>query len=66
MQVLPSAGARAKDLGIINIANALPYVLAPAISALVIGTLHSYTVLFLGAAVTLLGAILVRPIKGVR
>ncbi len=66
-QVLPSAGARAKDLGIINIANATPYVLAPALSALVVGTTHSYTPLFLSAAVvTLLGAALVRPIKGVR
>ena len=32
-QVLPSAAARAKDLGIINIANSGPQVLAPAIAA---------------------------------
>lgn len=35
-QVLPAAGERAKDLGVINIAAALPQVLAPAIAGLVL------------------------------
>ena len=35
-QVLPRAGDRAKDLGVINIAAALPQVLAPAIAGLVL------------------------------
>ena len=35
-QVLPGAGDRAKDLGIINIASALPQVLAPAIAGLIL------------------------------
>ena len=36
-QVLPSAVGRAKDLGVINIANALPQVLAPGVAAIVLG-----------------------------
>lgn len=35
-QVLPGAGDRAKDLGVINIASALPQVLAPAIAGLLL------------------------------
>lgn len=35
-EVLPAAEARAKDLGVINIANALPQVLAPAAATLVL------------------------------
>lgn len=35
-QVLPEAAARAKDLGVINIANALPQVLAPVVATAVI------------------------------
>ena len=31
-QVLPAADDRAKDLGVINIANALPQVFAPALA----------------------------------
>lgn len=35
-QVLPAAEGRAKDLGIINVASALPQVLAPAIAGLIL------------------------------
>ena len=35
-QVLPAATERAKDLGVINIASALPQVLAPAIAGLIL------------------------------
>jgi len=66
-QVLPSAKDRAKDLGIINIANTLPLSMAPLMAAYVINTTHSYLLMFvIGAIVTLLGAILVQPIKSVR
>jgi MFS family permease len=66
-QVLPSAGSRAKDLGIINIANSLPQVLAPAMAGPVIALLGGYPSLYLlTALVTLLGAILVQPIRSVR
>jgi MFS family permease len=61
--------AAAKDLGIFNIANALPQSIAPAIapSVLLIGGGSNYTALFLFAAVlTLIGAALIAPIKAVR
>ena len=35
-QVLPAATERAKDLGVINIANTLPQVLAPAIAGIIL------------------------------
>lgn len=66
-QVLPSANARGKDLGIINIANAFPQIVGVTIAALVINTFHSYTILFVLAAVLAsLGAVLVQRIKSVR
>ncbi|GAA1593814.1 MFS transporter [Kribbella sancticallisti] len=65
-EVLPSARDRAKDLGMINIANSLPQVIAPAIAAPVVRLLGGYPVLYaLAAAVTLLGAVLVRNIRSV-
>ena len=65
-EVLPSARDRAKDLGVINIANSLPQVIAPAIAAPVVRFLGGYPVLYvLAAAVTLLGAVLVRQVKSV-
>jgi MFS family permease len=65
-EVLPSARDRAKDLGVINIANSLPQVIAPAIAAPVVKVLGGYPVLYgLAAAVTLLGAVLVRMVRSV-
>ncbi|MGD0018966.1 MAG: MFS transporter [Candidatus Limnocylindrales bacterium] len=66
-QVLPAAESRAKDLGVINIANSLPQVLGPAMAGPVIAGLGGYPSLYwLTAVVTLLGAVLVQPIKSVR
>jgi MFS family permease len=66
-QVLPAAASRAKDLGVINIANSLPQVLGPAMAGPVIAGLGGYPSLYwLTAIVTLLGAVLVQPIKSVR
>ena len=66
-QVLPSASDRARDLGVINIANSLPQVLGPAMAGPVIAGMGGYPSLyFLTAIVTLLGAVLVQPIRGVR
>jgi len=63
-QVLPSAGDRAKDLGVINIANALPQVLAPGIAAIVLGIGFGYSTLYvLAAGVSVLGSVLVVNIK---
>src|SRR5260221_3471509 len=65
-QVLPSASARGKDLGVINIANALPQVVGSAVAALVINSFHSYTLLFVFAAILAsLGAVLIQRIKSV-
>jgi len=66
-QLLPSANARGKDLVVINIANALPQVVGVTIAAFVVNTFHSYTVLFVVAAVlAVLGAMLIQQIKSVR
>jgi MFS family permease len=66
-QVLPAASDRAKDLGIINIAATAPQVLGPALAALIVSSALGYSGLYaLSAIVTLLGGILVWPIKSVR
>jgi len=66
-QVLPTARDRAKDLGVINIANSLPQVLGPAIAGPIIAYAGGYPSLYLVCAlVTLLGAVLVQPIRSVR
>ncbi|MEV0121535.1 MFS transporter [Streptomyces sp. NPDC050703] len=64
--VLPKAADRGKDLGVINIANSLPQVAAPAIAAPIVTYLGGYRVLYLTAAVIgLAGAALVTRIRGV-
>jgi MFS family permease len=69
-EVLPdSESAAAKDMGIFNIANALPQSVAPAVAPLLlgIGGGGNYVALFVaGAIVALLGALTVVPIKKVR
>ncbi|MGW1343215.1 MFS transporter [Kribbella sp. NPDC002412] len=65
-QILPNARDRAKDLGVINIANSLPQVFAPALAAPIVKHLGGYPVLYLLAAtVTLLAGLLVRRIRSV-
>jgi MFS family permease len=65
-QVLPTAGDRAKDLGVINIANSMPQVLAPVLAAPLVTVLGGYTSLFLATAIiTILGAVAIVPIKSV-
>ncbi|MGW3247536.1 MFS transporter [Streptomyces sp. NPDC001070] len=66
-QVLPAAQDRAKDLGVINIANSGPQVLAPAVAAPVLAHLGGYTGLYLATAlVTLLGGLLITKVRAVR
>ena len=58
----------AKDLGLVNVTNTLPQILAPAISPLILTT-HSngYAALFIAAAaLCLLGALAILPLKKVR
>ncbi|MFF7351414.1 MULTISPECIES: MFS transporter [Streptomyces] len=64
--VLPKALDRGKDLGVINVANALPQVAAPALAAPIVTYLGGYRVLYLlAAAIGLAGAALVGRIRGV-
>ncbi len=71
-QVLPNPEDTAKDLGVLNIANALPQSIAPAIAPLIIAAgsataLGGYTTWYLfGAVVAAAGAVLVYRIKGVK
>jgi MFS family permease len=65
-QVLPNARDRAKDLGVINIANSAPQVLAPVIAAPIVKHLGGYPVLYLlASAVTVLAGVLVTRIRSV-
>jgi MFS family permease len=65
-QVLPAAAGRAKDLGVINIANSGPQVLGPVIAGPIVASMGGYPVLYLtAAALGLLGAGLVWKIRSV-
>ena len=66
--VLPDEGTVAKDLGVFNIAAALPFAIAPAISPAIlwIGS-GSYGVLYtVAGACALIGALAIVPVKGAR
>lgn len=66
-QVLPAASDRAKDLGLVNIANSLPQVVGPVIAGAVLATVHSYPALFaLSALATLAGGAAVLRVRSVR
>lgn len=65
-EVLPAASDRGKDLGVINIANSLPQVLAPVLAAPIVTYLGGYPVLYvLSAAVGVAGSVLVYRIRSV-
>jgi MFS family permease len=65
--VLPRSEDAARDLGVLNIANAGPQVLAPLIAAVVIGHLGGYRVLFvLGGCCGIAAAFAVMPVRAVR
>lgn len=65
-QVLPSSLSRGKDLGVFNVANSLPQVIAPVIAFPLVAYLGGYVTLYVAAAlIGLLGAVLVVRIKGV-
>jgi MFS family permease len=66
-QVLPAAADRAKDLGVINVAVALPLVVAPLVAGIVLATTHSYPLLFaLAGLATVGGGAAVLRIRAVR
>jgi MFS family permease len=69
VDVLPDPERPGKDLGVINIANALPQSLAPAVGLFLlgIGGGQNYTLMLWGAGVAvILGALVILPIKSVR
>jgi MFS family permease len=68
VDVLPDSDNAAKDLGVLNIAGALPFSVAPGIAPaiLAIGG-GSYGVLYAVAGVSaIIGAVAILPVKGVR
>ncbi|HTI28363.1 MAG TPA: MFS transporter, partial [Kutzneria sp.] len=65
-QVLPAASNRAKDLGVINVANSLPQVIAPVVAGLALQLAGGYAALFvLSAIATAAGGFMVTRIKAV-
>ncbi|WP_394622151.1 MFS transporter [Lentzea sp. JNUCC 0626] len=65
-QVLPAASDRAKDLGVLNVANALPQVIAPLLTAMILANLGGYRGLFaVSAAATSLAAVLMSRVRSV-
>ncbi|GIM89141.1 MFS transporter [Paractinoplanes toevensis] len=70
-EVLPDPDDAAKDMGVLNIANALPQSLVPILAAPILavgaGTASNYKLLFLlGAIVAVAGSALVRMVRGAR
>ena len=70
LDVLPNPDDAGKDLGVFNMANALPQSLAPYFGSYLLGTLGggtNFTWLFTIAGIAgLLGAVIVLPIKGAK
>ncbi|MEV7582511.1 MFS transporter [Streptomyces erythrochromogenes] len=65
--VLPRAEDAARDMGVLNIANAGPQIVAPFVASAVVTALGGYTPLFLvGGALSLIGALAILPIRSVR
>jgi MFS family permease len=66
-QVLPAAADRAKDLGVVNIANSLPQVVAPLASTVILAQLGGYRGLFAASAIaTLVAGVLITRVRSVR
>ncbi|MGY4860139.1 MFS transporter [Cryobacterium sp. AP23] len=69
VDVLPNPDDAGKDLGVFNIANALPQTLAPVITGVLayVGAYPNFTlVLWVAGAAALVGALVILPIKKVR
>lgn len=68
VDVLPRTRSSAKDLGVLNIASALPFALAPALAPVVLALGGgNYTVLFVVAGTcAATGALAIWPVRGVR
>lgn len=65
--VLPRGEDAARDLGVLNIANAGPQVLAPLLAAVIISHAGGYRMLFIaGGCCGVAGALAVMPVRSVR
>jgi MFS family permease len=66
-EVLPSASDRGKDMGVFNIANALPGAIGPLAAGILVPIFGSFQPLFfMATGVVLLAALSILPIKSVR
>ncbi|HET9111315.1 MAG TPA: MFS transporter [Ktedonobacterales bacterium] len=66
-EVLPSASDRAKDMGVFNIANALPGAIGPLAAGILVPIFGSFQPLFfMATGVVLIAALTILPIKSVR
>jgi MFS family permease len=66
-QVLPDPADRGKDLGVMNIASAVPQAVAPLLGAWVVAYLGGFIGLFmLSGLIALLGAATITPIRKVQ
>jgi len=66
-QVLPNSHTRGKDLGIMNIATAVPQAVAPLVGSAIVAALGGFTGLFIASAIAAaLGGLAVIPIKSVK
>jgi MFS family permease len=71
-QTLPKTGDTAKDLGVLNIANTFPQSIGPILATPIIAlgaatAIGGYSLFYVvGAAATVVGALLVLNVKGVK
>lgn len=66
-QVLPDPADRGKDLGVMNIASAVPQAIAPLLGAFIVASLGGFPVLFFASGlVAILGAVTIGPIRRVQ
>ncbi len=68
VDVLPDGDSVAKDLGVLNIAGALPFAVAPAVAPVVLALGDgSYSVLYaVAAGCAAVGALAILPVRRVR
>ncbi|MBG0564159.1 MFS transporter [Actinoplanes aureus] len=64
--VLPRAEDAARDMGVLNIANAGPQIIAPLVASLVVTTAGYGPLFLVGGVLSVLGALAIIPVRGVR
>ncbi|WP_282947746.1 MFS transporter [Cellulomonas endometrii] len=65
-EVLPSAEDRAKDLGILNIANTLPQVVAPVLAGILVSAIGYQLVFVIAMVLAVVSAAVLKPIQRAR